>query len=337
LRCGDTLCFRLRLCCALSLRLLCSQALSFSLFRRDPLGFCLNTSLFGSLGLCSCFGLRLSGSNALRFRLGSGFCLSLCRDLSFYCGLSRCLLCQSPVLSRTLSSCTRCRLTSLIKLGLLSLSSRFSCCGSFCRDSFRFNSCCIFLSGGNTLCFSLSRCLLCGCPFCGCLRCSYALRFSGGSGLFCGYALSLRLGSGNTLSFGLSSCHPLGLGLSSSYTLRLCLCRHTLRFCLSSGYPLGFSGGSSLRRSLCLSIRRWRRYILIASSADDRIVIKRILRNIADACSVLIDRINRLRGVNRRRRVIGGLYGRRRILIHRSSDGLLKGRAIEIVHVKHRH
>jgi hypothetical protein len=328
LRCGDTLRLCLRLCCALGFCLLCSQALCFSLCRSDPLGFCLNTSLFGGLGLCSCFGLRLSGSNALGFRLGSSFCLSLCRDLSFYCGLSRCLLCQSPVLSRTLSSCTRCRLTSLIKLGLLSLSSRFSCCGSFCGDSFCFNSCCIFLSGGDTLCFGLSRCLLCGSPFCGCLRCSYALRFSGGSGLCCGYALrfcgtlSLGLCGGCPLSLGLSCGCPLSFGLSSS---------HALSLCLSGSCALGFSLSSSLRRSLCLSIRRWRRYILIASPADDRIVIKRILRNVTDARSVLID------GLNRRRRVIGGLYGRRRILVHRSSDGLLKGRAIEIVHVKHRH
>jgi hypothetical protein len=311
--------------------LLRSQALSFSLFCRDPLGFCLNTSLFSGLGLCSCFGLRLSGSNALGFRLGGSFCLSLCRDLSFYCSLSSCLLCQSSFLSRTLSSCTRCRLTSLIKLGLLSLEGCLGCCGLLCGCPFcgglRFSYALRFCGGGSLCCGHALRFCLC----CGCLRCSYALRFSGGSGLFCSYALSLRLGSGNTLSFGLSSCHPLGLGLSSSYTLCLCLCRHTLRFSLSSGYPLGFSGGSSLSISLCLSIRCRRRYILIAYSADDRIVIKRILRNIADACSVLIDRLNR------RRRVIGWLYRRRRILVHRSSDGLLKGGAIEIVHVKHRH
>jgi hypothetical protein len=289
------------------------------------------------LGLCGCFGLRLSGGNALGFRLGSGFCLSLCRDLSFYCGLSRCLLCQSPVLSRTLSSCTRCRLTSLIKLGSLSLSSRFSCCGSFCGDSFRFNSCCIFLSGGNTLCFSLSSCLLCSCPFCGGLRCSYALCFCGGGSLCCGHALRFCLCCGGlrcsyALCFGLCGGCPLSFGLSSSHALSLCLSGGcALGFSLSSGYALSFSLSSSLSSSLCLSIRCWRRYILIASSADDRIVIKRILRNVTDACSVLIDRLNR------RRRVIGWLYGRRRILIHRSSDGLLKGRAIEIVHVKHRH
>jgi hypothetical protein len=193
------------------------------------------------------------------------------------------------------------------------------------------------LSGGDTLCFSLSRCLLCGCPLCGCLRCSYALRFSGGSSLFCGYALGFGLGSGNTLSLGLSSCYPLGLGLSGCHPLGLGLCRHTLRFCLSSGYALCLSGSSSLSRSLCLSIRCWRGYILATSSADNRIVIKRILRNIADACSVLINRRSRLRGVNRRRRIIGGLYGRRRILLHRSSDGLLESGAIKIVSIECRH
>jgi hypothetical protein len=318
--------------------LLRSQSLSFSLCRSDPLGFSLNTSLFGSLSLRPCFGLRLSGSNALRFRLGSSFRLSLCRDLSFYCGLSRCLLCQSPVLSRTLSSCTRCRLTSLIKLGLLSLSSRFSCCGSFCGCPFcgglRCSYALCFCGGGSLCCGHALRFCLC----CGGLRCSYALCFCGGGGLRCGYALrfcgtlSFGLCGGCPLSFGLSGGCPLSFGLSGGHALGFGLSGgHALGFSLSSGYALSFSLSSSLSSSLCLSIRRRRRYILIASPADDRIVIKRILRNIADACSVLIDRLNR------RRCVIGGLYGRRRILIHCSSDGLLKGRAIEIVHVKHRH